>query len=480
MKHEAELPTRSPAWSRRLPWLVVAVSTAILAGAIVLTTEQTRAQVREQIAGRDGEVLHAVALLQQPDPAEVIGPLDDPANQLVVVLQTSRLTGVMGARLYDAEGVFVESFPEYVLKDQLDERDLARLEQLQPVSHFRPDRSPAEIFLPEMQDLSAAAGKIPVLEVNVPLHAKGDRRLLGIAQFLVQGHGIAQEFARLDRHLIQQGALAFLAGSAILCTAILWSFRRLARAHRLLSERTDNLVAANRELALAAKTSAVGAVTAHLLHGLKNPLAGLQTFVASLGASDADRPNADLQQAIATTRRMQAMINDVVGVLREEQGGAQYEITVDEVAEIVAARVRTLAARHGVDFVVGVSAPGVFANRVANLVALILTNLAQNAIEATPRGGQVRLEFKQAADSLVAEVHDEGSGFPKGRPVFAPCQSAKDGGTGIGLAISNQLAHHLGAKLELLDNSPRGCTFALFLNTRLLAEKVSPVTVTAG
>lgn len=480
MKREPESLTWSPAWSRRLPWLVVAVSMAILGGAIVVTTEQTRVQVREQIAGRDGEVLHAVALLQQPDPAEVIGPIDDPANQLVVVLQTSRLTGVMGARLYDAEGVFVESFPEYVLKDQLDENDLPRLEQLRPVSHFLPDISPAEIFLPEMQDLSASAGRIPVLEVNVPLHAKGDRRLLGIAQFLVQGHGIAQEFARLDRHLIQQGALAFLAGSAILSAAILWSFRRLARAHRLLSERTENLVAANRELALAAKTSAVGAVTAHLLHGLKNPLAGLQTFVASLGATDADRPDADLQQAIATTRRMQAMINDVVGVLREEQGGAQYEITVDEVAEIVSARVRSLAARQGVDLVVQVSASGVFANRVANLVALILTNLAQNAIEATPRGGQVCLQFKRDSDFLVAEVRDEGPGFPDGRPVFAPCQSAKDGGTGIGLAISKQLAHHLGARLELLENSPRGCTFALNMNAKRSAEKVSPVTVTVG
>ena len=30
---------------------------------------------------------------------------------------------------------------------------------------------------------------------------------------------------------------------------------------------------------LAAKTSAVGSLTANLMHGLKNPLAGLQEFV---------------------------------------------------------------------------------------------------------------------------------------------------------------------------------------------------------
>ncbi len=475
--------TSAPLRSRWLAGLVTGVSVAILGAVVVLTTEQTRERVREQIAGRDGEVLHAVALMQQPDPGEVVGALDDPANQLVVVLQTSRLTGVMGARLFDAGGIFIEAFPEYVLKDQLDEEDLARLEALHPVSHFRPAAPPAEIFLPEglgPPGGASSAATIPLLVVNVPLHAKGERRLLGIAQFLVQGHGIAQEFSRLDRHLIRQGLVAFLVGSAILVAAILWSFRRLARAHRMLAERTDNLVAANRELALAAKTSAVGAVTAHLLHGLKNPLAGLQNFVVGLGDQGTDQPAAELQQAIATTRRMQTMINDVVGVLREEQGGAQYEITLEELAAMVDARVRPLAARHGVTVSVEAAPPVVFANRVANLVALVLSNLVQNALEATPRGGQVRLRFRRDEASVVVEVCDEGPGFPREGPVFVPCPSGKDGGSGIGLAISKQLANHLGAGLDLTANSSCGCVFALTLPRATWARPASSVTVTLG
>jgi signal transduction histidine kinase len=466
--------------SRRLPWVVIALTLVILGGAIAVTTEQTRQRIRNQLVARDGEVLDAVALMQQPDASELVGPLDDPANQLLVVLKTSRLSGVMGARLFSAGGLFVESFPEYVLEGRLNAADLTQLAALRPVSHFRPSVSSLEVFLPEARDLLHGAEKFPLLMVNVPLHAKGERRLLGAAQFLVQGHGIAQEFKRLDYHLARQALVAFLAGGILLVAAISWSFRRLNRAHRMLAERTENLMAANRELALAAKTSAVGAVTAHLLHGLKNPLAGLQNFVASLGAAVADHPEADLQLAIASTRRMQAMINDVVGVLRDENGAAEYEVTVEDLVGMVAGRLQPLADRQGVELVIRTTACAVFPNRVANLVALILVNLVQNAIEATPRGKCVHLVFRRDVDSIIAELRDEGPGFPESRPVFAPCQSTKDGGSGIGLAISKQLANHLGAGLELRESSPRGSVFILTLGAAIWSAKTSSVTVTLG
>jgi signal transduction histidine kinase len=248
----------------------------------------------------------------------------------------------------------------------------------------------------------------------------------------------------------------------------------------MLAERTETLLAANRELALAAKTSAVGAVTAHLLHGLKNPLAGLQSFVASLGATVADHPEADLELAIASTRRMQAMINDVVSVLRDENGSAQFEVTVEELAGMISGRIQSLAARHGVEFVTRTNACGVFPNRVANLVALILVNLIQNGVEATPRGKCVSLQFRRDGDSIVAEVRDEGPGFPDGRPIFEPCQSAKEGGSGIGLAISKQLANHLGAGLQLREASARGSVFVLTLAAAIWASKTNSVTVTLG
>jgi signal transduction histidine kinase len=266
---------------------------------------------------------------------------------------------------------------------------------------------------------------------------------------------------------------AFLVSGGTLTLMIIWAFRRLRGAQLLLAERTRSLLQANQALALAAKTSAVGAITSHLIHGLKNPLSGLQNLVASLASADANSPDADWQQAIIATRRMQGLINQVVNVLREEEGSAQFQITLPELAEIVVAKVSPLALETGVQLATQVNSGVAMPNRTANLVALILVNLVQNALQATPRGRSVTLLLTDSAENLVCEVRDEGPGFPDtlADNLFSPCKSTKEGGSGIGLAISKQLANHLGATLELKGHSPKGCVFVLTVPANIDLEK---------
>jgi len=343
--------------SKRVPWVVLGLTLGILAGAILVTTQQTRLRIRQQIAGRDGEILYAVARMQMPDCAEdadLVGRIEDPGNQLTVILETSRMSGVMGARLFDTNGQFVESFPADVVEHPIDPDDLPALQALRPVSHFLASLSLAEVFLPDSARPS-------------------DGRL-------------------------------------ILVVAIAGSF----------------------------------------------------------------------QQAIASTRRMQAMINEVVAVLREEEGAGQYEIPVAELIGFITAKVQTLCRERGVELITTLPPPVVLPNRAANLVALILANLVQNAIEATPPGKVVNLSLALERENLVCEVRDQGAGLPAGRNVFVPCRSLKEGGSGIGLAISKQLANHLGAALELLHNSPAGCTFGLSLPASLWKTKTRSVTLTLG
>jgi signal transduction histidine kinase len=172
------------------------------------------------------------------------------------------------------------------------------------------------------------------------------------------------------------------------------------------------------------------------------------------------------------------MINEVVGVLREEEGAGQYEIPVTELVEMISGKVQSLCRERGVELNASAQGEAVLPNRAANLVALILVNLVQNAVEATPRGKTVRITLTQHGEQLSAEVRDQGRGFPAERSVFAPCQSGKEGGSGIGLAISKQLANHLGAGLELRENSAAGCGFVLSLPASLWKAKTSSMTVT--
>jgi hypothetical protein len=155
-----------------LPWVILAVALAILAGTLALMTWQTSARIRGQLAGRDGEILAAVARMQPPAGGEMVegfGSMDDPANQLAVILQISRLSGVMGARLFDGAGRFIGPFPEDVMEADLAADDLTELKRLKPVSHFHPKKRMSEIFLSEPPGADEEEEVMPVLEVSIPL-----------------------------------------------------------------------------------------------------------------------------------------------------------------------------------------------------------------------------------------------------------------------------------------------------------------------
>jgi signal transduction histidine kinase len=97
--------------------------------------------------------------------------------------------------------------------------------------------------------------------------------------------------------------------------------------------------------------------------------------------------------------------------------------------------------------------------------ALVLANLGQNAIEASPAGAAVRIETERSNDGVVFSVTDEGPGFPAEAAAdpFQPRRSAKPGGAGIGLAISRQLALHAGGELTLARSDARGSVLRLRL-----------------
>jgi signal transduction histidine kinase len=238
----------------------------------------------------------------------------------------------------------------------------------------------------------------------------------------------------------------------------------LQKANRELKARTDDLAKANQEFSLAAKTSALGAITAHLIHGLKNPLAGLEDYVTSQSNGGDRSPGDEWHAAMETTRRLRSLVNEVVGILREEQtGGAVFCVTTDELLTQAETKVRPLAAACGVTLTCRSEAGTSLPNRQANLALLILDNLLRNACEATPRGHRVTLVAGCDPGKVWFLVEDEGPGLPEkvnGR-LFQPVASARIGGSGIGLVISRHLAQHAGGRLELVRNSVNGCCFRL-------------------
>lgn len=218
----------------------------------------------------------------------------------------------------------------------------------------------------------------------------------------------------------------------------------------------------------------LGAISAHLMHGLKNPLASLSQFVSQhRGGSDTPAESEDWQDALTASRRMQSLVEQTLEVLGDARGEPTYELSVKELVADVQKRVAPAATSRGVTLTGGAAGACTMSSRTANLASLVLVNLLENAIEATPAGGTVSLSAAREDGRVQFRVRDGGAGFPAHlrEQIFRPCKSTRDGGSGIGLAISKQIADHLGAELELAESSQAGCVFALALPGTACEEK---------
>jgi signal transduction histidine kinase len=457
---------------RRVLLAVTLATIAIFGGLVALITWQLRAQLRESVLRREAEAIHAVALMQSSRLDEGLaefGPEFIIEDLFAAVLESSKLRGVVAVQLFDAKGVLRKS--STIAPDDVEETRWWTNALAKPEARYVA-KGTLEMAAPLEAVRTGASDYLPLLDIAVPLHGEEPATgLLGVARYWVEGGTVAAEFARMDRGLATQAGIAFVSGAALVALVLAWAFARLGAANRQLLEQSVDLARANQELDFAAKTGALGAISAHLIHGLKNPLAGIEGFVAetATGGADADRGEA-CRTAIETTRRLRALVTEVTTVLRDESdGAASYPVPILEVVE--AARARVLPAAETAEIAVSVTADRdvVVVARVANLAGLVLANLVTNAIEASPRGAAVTIEARRTADGVEFYVRDTGPGLPPAvqSGLFRPVRSSKRGGGGVGLAISLRLAKHAGGNLELVRSDPQGTAFRLVVPAKV-------------
>ena len=243
-----------------------------------------------------------------------------------------------------------------------------------------------------------------------------------------------------------------------------------AMAQRLAA-RERELRAQGEALLRSERLAAIGRIAAQITHEIRNPLSSISLNAEELGERAPDAR--ELCDAIVReVDRLTGITEDYLRFARLPKPQLQRADVNDTVRDLLDF-VRPELEAGGVRVTASLSPglPRVLAD-VAQLRQLLL-NLLRNAREAMPSGGSLHVATRSDEGLVSLEIHDTGQGISPERMerIFDPFFTTKARGTGLGLAMAQEIAQEHGGQLLCESVVGEGAVFTLRLPAAQLLEQ---------
>jgi protein-histidine pros-kinase len=221
---------------------------------------------------------------------------------------------------------------------------------------------------------------------------------------------------------------------------------------------------------------------ASMSHELRTPLNAIIGFTGTLLMRLPGPLNTDQEKQLRTiqtsAKHLLSLINDLLDLAKIESGKIALHlepVACQEVIAEIAASLRPLAEQKGVQLLVTGALEPLVVRGDRRALSQIVLNLVGNAIKFTEQG-QVRIDLARMQPPeqarVAIRVADTGIGIPveDQARVFMAFEQANDEsarrrqGTGLGLHLSQKLAHLLGGRIDFQSEYGKSGTFTLLLD----------------
>ena len=240
-----------------------------------------------------------------------------------------------------------------------------------------------------------------------------------------------------------------------------------------VEQRTRELRESQAQVIRAEKMAAVGRLAASVAHEVNNPLQAIALhlqLLADEGLSESDQEQVDIVQS--ELARIADIVQRLLDFQRPKRGSRSRQSVAILLEDVLALSGKQLQ-QTGVTVICDLSDNLAPVQAVGDQVKQVFLNLILNAVEAMPDGGELMIRGTQSEDNnIIITFTDTGPGIAENdmSQLFEPFFSTKHTGTGLGLAVSQEIIVNHGGTLEASNHPEHGAVFTLTLPAHLQSE----------
>ncbi len=219
------------------------------------------------------------------------------------------------------------------------------------------------------------------------------------------------------------------------------------------------------QLKTAERLTAINRVTSGVAHEVKNPLNAMLMHVelARIKLSKGDHDiNPQMEIIASEILRLDRVVKTFLDFTRPVEMKTA-EIAVDAFVSELVDIARPQAMAEGVTMSVDLNAPSATIAADSDLLKQATLNIVVNAIEAMPKGGELRFESSIEGEDAEIRISDSGIGIPpdKREKIFQLYFTTKKKGSGIGLAMTFRIVQLHNGRIDFFSEPGKGTTFIL-------------------
>lgn len=239
-----------------------------------------------------------------------------------------------------------------------------------------------------------------------------------------------------------------------------------ARLHAELRAYLRQVEESQRALIQAEKMATVGRLTTSIAHEINNPLQAVQNCLHLVERQETGSSNQKRYLDLAQNE-LDRLMRTVQRMLEFYRPGAvdRKSVNINESVERLLGLIGSQLQEHDIQVKTKLSGrlPDVLI--VVDQIQQVFLNLALNAMESMSDGGILYISTLSTRKTVDVIFEDTGPGISQAdrERIFEPFVSTKDGGSGLGLAVSYGIIAAHGGTLELVSGRGNGACFRISL-----------------